>query len=228
MSARARSRNVAGNVLSNDVEFLGDSFIISAFDATSANGGTVTMVTTGPDAGSFTYISDAGFTGTDTFTYTIRDDGLDGIAGNADDLVSTAHGDDHRRQPGLVCRGGRRSAATAPRPTRSARVTAAGAASGDNDFVYVQGNASGTITLDSGEQLIGTGSALVVGGFNLATAGANSSVNLAGAGFTVTLGSSNTISGIDILNTGGGALTGTGFGTLTVSDVALDASPARR
>ena len=56
----------------------------------SANGGTVTMVTSGADRGSFTYISAANFTGTDTFTYTIRDKGLDGIAGNADDLTSSA------------------------------------------------------------------------------------------------------------------------------------------
>ena len=47
-------------------------------------GGTISIF----DAGSFNYISNAGFTGTDSFTYTIRDDGLDGIAGNADDLVS--------------------------------------------------------------------------------------------------------------------------------------------
>ena len=80
--------SVAGNILTNDVEFLGDTYTISAFDAVSANGGTVNVITTGPDAGSFTYISNDGFTGTDTFTYTIRDDGLDGIAGNADDLVS--------------------------------------------------------------------------------------------------------------------------------------------
>ena len=40
------------------------------------------------DRGSFTYISAANFTGNDTFTYTIRDKGLDGVAGNADDLIS--------------------------------------------------------------------------------------------------------------------------------------------
>ena len=83
-------QSFAGNLLSNDVEFLGDTFTISAFQAASANGGTVSVVTSGIDTGSFTYISAAGFEGTDTFTYTIRDDGIDNIAGNADDLVSTA------------------------------------------------------------------------------------------------------------------------------------------
>ncbi len=51
--------NVAGNILSNDVDFLGDNFTISAFDATSVSGGTVSVVTTGVDAGSFTYVSAA-------------------------------------------------------------------------------------------------------------------------------------------------------------------------
>ena len=181
------------------------------------------MVTSGPDAGSFTYISNDGFTGTDTFTYTIRDDGLDGIAGNADDLVSTATVTiTVADQVWYVQEGASGGDGTSTNPFGT--LTEAGAASGANDFVYVQGNADGSITLDAGEQLIGTGTALVVGGFNLAAAGANSSVNAGAAGFTVTLGSNNTISGVYILNTGGGALTGTGFGTLTVSDVALDAS----
>ena len=43
--------------------------------------------------GSFTYTPAVGFEGTgasaDTFTYTLRDAGLDGIAGNADDLTGT-------------------------------------------------------------------------------------------------------------------------------------------
>src|SRR6186713_6046 len=82
--------SVAGHVTDNDLEFFGDTFTVSAFQATSAQGGTVTMVTSGADMGSFTYVSAVGFTGTDTFTYTVRDAGLDGVAGNGDDLVNTA------------------------------------------------------------------------------------------------------------------------------------------
>ncbi|MGC4016902.1 MAG: Ig-like domain-containing protein [Luteolibacter sp.] len=50
---------------------------ISAYDAASANGGTVSMVTTGANIGKFTYQPPAGFTGTDTFTYTL-DNGVSG------------------------------------------------------------------------------------------------------------------------------------------------------
>src|SRR4029079_5734292 len=79
-------KSCAGSVISNDTEFLGDSFSISALQATavvggtvsatSAGGGSVTMVTTGVDAASSPCVSAAGFTGADTFTYTIRDKGL--------------------------------------------------------------------------------------------------------------------------------------------------------
>ncbi|MDA3946074.1 MAG: Ig-like domain-containing protein, partial [Helicobacteraceae bacterium] len=59
---------VTGNVLSNDT--LVDNAVISAFDATSANSGTVTY----NNDGTFTYTPFSGFTGTDTFTYTLTDD----------------------------------------------------------------------------------------------------------------------------------------------------------
>lgn len=48
---------------------------ITAFDATSANGGTVSMTTSGANIGKFTYTSAAGFTGVDTFTYTVSNVG---------------------------------------------------------------------------------------------------------------------------------------------------------
>src|SRR5262249_13931367 len=44
---------------------------ITAFDATSAHGGTVSMTTSGPGIGQFTYNPAAGYTGADSFTYTI-------------------------------------------------------------------------------------------------------------------------------------------------------------
>jgi hypothetical protein len=44
---------------------------ITAFDATSANGGTVSMTTSGAGIGQFTYNPKAGYTGADSFNYTI-------------------------------------------------------------------------------------------------------------------------------------------------------------
>ena len=66
------------SVLSND--FFGYSggnalaladITISAYDATSVNGGTVVMTTSGAGKGQFVYTPAAGYTGADTFTYTI-------------------------------------------------------------------------------------------------------------------------------------------------------------
>jgi uncharacterized repeat protein (TIGR01451 family) len=78
---------VVGNLFSNDEEFLGDTFTLKSF--TQGGHGTVTV----NSDGTFTYLPNAGFTGSDSFTYTITDKGLDGIAGNADDLtgVGTVH-----------------------------------------------------------------------------------------------------------------------------------------
>jgi hypothetical protein len=50
---------------------------ITAFDAASLNGGIVTMTASGANVGRFTYAAPPGFTGTDSFTYTITN----GVAG---------------------------------------------------------------------------------------------------------------------------------------------------
>lgn len=47
--------------------------MLIGFQNPSAEGGTVSMVATGPNAGEYTYIPPTGFSGIDTFTYTISD-----------------------------------------------------------------------------------------------------------------------------------------------------------
>src|SRR5206468_4274882 len=78
-------RYVANGVLSNDAEFFGDTAKVTSF--TQAAHGTVAFDLA---TGGFTYKPKDNFTGTDTFTYAVSDKGLDGIAGNADDLTSSA------------------------------------------------------------------------------------------------------------------------------------------
>ncbi|MEJ2142438.1 MAG: Ig-like domain-containing protein [Gammaproteobacteria bacterium] len=60
-----------GNVMSNDSDVDGDTLTITAFDATSANGGTVSY--NGNSVGTFTYTPATDFTGEDTFGYTLSD-----------------------------------------------------------------------------------------------------------------------------------------------------------
>jgi len=61
--------DASSGVLSNDTDADGDALTVDSFDATSANGGTVSMNADG----SFTYTPTAGYTGTDTFTYVATD-----------------------------------------------------------------------------------------------------------------------------------------------------------
>lgn len=72
------------NVLANDSDADGDTLSISSFDEVSANGGSISLVD-----GTLSYIPKAGFTGVDTFTYTISD----GQGGTATGSVKITVGD---------------------------------------------------------------------------------------------------------------------------------------
>lgn len=70
------------NVLSNDT--LTDHAVIDSFDDTSANGGAVAS----NGDGTFTYMPASGFSGLDTFTYTLRDDEAETATATATIIVS--------------------------------------------------------------------------------------------------------------------------------------------
>ncbi|WP_178988292.1 Ig-like domain-containing protein [Winogradskyella schleiferi] len=66
------SADVTGNVLANDNDIEGDTQIVTTTTVTTNNGVTVNI---DPNTGVFTYTPNAGFTGTDSFVYSICDDG---------------------------------------------------------------------------------------------------------------------------------------------------------
>ena len=215
---------VSGKLTDNDVEFLGDTFAVAtATNAASANGGVYTINADG----SFSYISAAGFTGTDTFNYTIRDDGQDGIAGNADDLTGTGTVTiTVAEQVWYVdAASGSDTTGTGTSLKPFATVTKAATVDGANDYIYVKGNATGQIVMEQGERLIGTGSALVVGGNTLAAAGTNSALD-GGTGYAVTLAGggtgNNEVAGITL--NGRVGIGGTNFGTLNLHDTQISTS----
>ena len=218
--------SIAGHVTDNDLEFFGGTFTISAFQATSANLGTVTMITSGADMGSFTYVSAAGFTGTDTFTYTIRDTGLDGIAGNSDDLTSTATvtiavANQVWYIDSAAAAGGN---GTSTNPFNTIAAFNAAPVDGPNDYIYAKGTLTGALTLEASEQLIGTGNDLIVGALTLATStGTNTLINNSTTG--ITLSTDNTIKGVTINGTANGAVGiqdgGGTVGTLVIDNVSL-------
>ncbi|WP_272024163.1 Ig-like domain-containing protein, partial [Olleya namhaensis] len=64
--------DVAGNVLLNDNDIEGDTQTVTTTSVTTTDGVTVTI---NPTTGVFTYTPNNGFTGTDSFVYTICDNG---------------------------------------------------------------------------------------------------------------------------------------------------------
>jgi uncharacterized repeat protein (TIGR01451 family) len=77
------------SVVSNDYLGTNPLATIASFDAVSANGGNVAMIGSGAGIGQFTYDPPAGFTGTDTFTYTLADNaGAPSAVGNRTGTVS--------------------------------------------------------------------------------------------------------------------------------------------
>jgi VCBS repeat-containing protein len=167
--------SAAGSVLNNDMEFLGDSLAndVLTFDATSANGGTINMVTAvGADRGSFTYVSAAGFAGsTDTFHYTLTDKGLDGTLGTADDMTSSGTVTIHLTGQVWYVNNQATGAGTGTSTDPFQALTSAGAAAGAGDTIYVEHGdgttahqASGVTLTGDGERLIGSGVALTVAG----------------------------------------------------------------
>ncbi len=223
---------VAGGVFSNDTDFLGDTFTLSSFETASASGGTVAMNANG----SFTYLPAAGFSGTDTFHYTITDKGLDGLSGtpatDADNLTSIGtvtvtvgqkvwYVDNSYTGANGVSDG----RSTRPFTTLSPLSTGGSADSldGANDIIFVHsgtGTTAGTIVLEANQTLHGQGDALTVAGFNLVAAGTAPTL-APGTGTAVMLATGNTLKGF-IIGNAGIDIAGTGFGTLTVSNVTLN------
>ncbi|MEO5914482.1 MAG: Ig-like domain-containing protein [Luteolibacter sp.] len=225
---------VAGNVLSNDTEFLGDTFSISVFDATSLQGGTVNLVTSGVNAGSFTFVPGAGDTGVDSFTYTIRDKGADGIANNADDLTGVGkvtitigtqkvwYVDSSYAGANGASDGRSSQPFTSLTATNVNGAAGAGDVDGPNDIIYIRtGTYAGGIVLEAGQTLWGENEALVVDTFSLNAVGTDPILaNAGGAG--VTLSTGNTLKGLTIGNTSSSSydIDGTAVGALTVSNLA--------
>ncbi len=222
--------NVAGNVLANDVEFSGAGFTagtfqISSFQSTSAGGGTVVMETTGPNAGSFSYVTAAGYSlASDTFTYTVTDAGLDGnFATTADNLTSTATVTINLSgQVWYVdASAGAGGTGTSTNPFNTLASVSGGADADDaGDIIFVHdGTYTTGVSLENSQTLWGEGSALVVNGFTLLAAGADAIID-PGTGVGVTLATHNTLKGFTVEDTGTD-ISGADVGNLTISNVDL-------
>ena len=218
---------LAGSLFTNDTEFVSDlgtldTFTLLTFTATSANGGTVNV----NSDGSFTYLPAAGFAGTDTFTYTISDDGVTGLgAANSGALTSTAtvtitvaekvwYVDDS------AAAGGTGRSNSPFNSITAANLNGAGDLDGPNDYIFLYaGSYTGGLALEAGQKLIGEASGLVVSGVSLVTAAGARPALSHNAGSTLTLSTNNEVRGINFTNSAGSGITGSAVGNLVMSDV---------
>jgi hypothetical protein len=174
----------SAGVLANDTL---NGATISDFDATSDEGGAVSL-----DAdGNFTYSPAAGFTGPDTFTYTLSND-----AGTSTATVTVAVGDRIWFVDDSAAVGG---TGLSDSPFR--KLSEAATAADENDIIYVfAGNYNESITLQTGQMLVGAGTA-----FDTDSLPVLARVNLpAGTEPTIrgpiVLTGDNLVQGIEVLN----------------------------
>jgi Bacterial Ig domain len=190
---------VSTGVLSND-QLNGGA--ISGFDATTTNGGTVVL----NDDGSFTYTPAAGFTGTDTFTYTLANS-----LGNSTATVTlNVNGLGWFVNNSAASNGN--GSQTSPFDNLPDAITASG--SGDTIFVFggTGTTFNGQINLPPGVDLIGQAAGLVL----------TQTIELPGARPTVTgpivPEGDNTISGFTISGSANNGITASGITDLTVTN----------
>jgi uncharacterized repeat protein (TIGR01451 family) len=232
-NVRIDTANTGYSVLANDQ---GPSAVISAFDVTSAHGGEVTMNTS---TGTFTYDPPRGFTGTDSFNYTISN-----AAGSDQGTVVLTVSDMlwFINNTAGACSSGCDGRLTHPFTTLAAfeaingnGTTAGGAVidpeAGDNIFLYSgSGSYTGPLTFENNQRLIGQGATSSIAALTLitpapdsdalpSTGGTNPSITTTVANTNgINLAQNDSIHGLSVVNTTGRGISGNGFGTLTVSE----------
>ena len=198
---------------------------ITAFDATSVNGGAITMNAT---TGAFTYTPPAGFEGADSFTYTLGNAGGASVATVTLNVAGMIWFVDASVAPGGD---GRVSS-----PFNDLAVTASSfdvnAADAAGDAIFLaDGNYSGGLTLLTNQILIGDGSSsdlatllsLSVPSFsNPLPVFSNADPIITSAVNGISLGVGNTIRGLTIGNTTGAGLSGVNVGTASVAEVSIN------
>jgi hypothetical protein len=237
-NVRISTANGAANLLANDCD--PDDTTPPCNSNLTASG-----PTTGPTNGqatvnadgSFSYNPNPGFTGTDSFTYTVRDAGPDTVPGNADDKTDTATAT-ITVGPTLVwfinnaaAPGGDGRIATPFNSIAAYNASAPTKDPGDIIFIHTGGgNYTGGLALANTQKVIGQGFNLATetgappaGSDTLPPAGAAPTIDNPGLN-VITLAQNNTLRGFNTGNTGaaGTDIAGTSFGTLTVSNLSIN------
>ncbi len=208
----------APGLLANDNDADGDALTVSGVN-TAGTQGNVTFNANG----SFTFNPAPGFEGATTFTYTVNDGN-----GHTDTATVTIN------VAGMVWfinaaagAGGDGRVATPFNTIASYLASAPTKDTGDNIFLYT-GTYSTGLALGTNQRLIGQGaltSLQAITGLTPptgssafpATGGTRPTIAVA-SGTGVTLGSGNTVNGLNVTNSNGSGITGSAVGTLTLAD----------
>src|ERR671934_195747 len=213
--------SISGNLLTNDTDpDTPHANLTASAGASSTNGGAVSV----NSDGTFSYTPPPGFTGSDTFTYTVHDNDAGGDKTDTATVTINVVGP----RVWFVNPGGSAGNGTSPSPFASLAPLSTGGASdsldgtGDVIFVYKgTGNAaSNGFVLEGNQRLVGQPQGLSVTDslsrtFNLVAAGSTNPTVTNGSGAGLTLASGNTIQRIDVSGASGAGVTGTGITTLT-------------
>ncbi|HZH90615.1 MAG TPA: Calx-beta domain-containing protein [Pyrinomonadaceae bacterium] len=204
-------------VFDNDTAATDPSTLVS-FDATTPNSGTVTL---NPD-GSFSYLPAPGFTGTDTFTYTVSNSAVPSLTDTATVTITVSNRVWYVNNAAAAGGDGRSSS---PFQTLAPVNGAGGAGDSDaaGDYIYLfTGNAAYTtgLTLEADQFFIGNGVALVVGSHTLRAAGTRPTLSN-GAGNALTLAVNTNTQGLNLTAASNAAIFGSGISgaAVNVSDV---------
>ena len=208
---------VVGSVLDNDIG--NGALAVTASDATSANGGTVTMGVNG----TFTYSPPPGYTGTDTFQYTLTD----GIGTSDSGKVEINLTD-------MVWFVDNTSAGPVKNGTSGApfdRLADAGPPSGPGEPIFVyRGDGTDTgydggIVLDADQDLLGEKVGLTVGGTVLVPPGGGTpKLSASGGGDAVTMGAGSEVKSFALDISGAGAAISSAGAGGAVNDVDISAN----
>jgi hypothetical protein len=225
-NVRINSANSGYSVLANDQ---GAGIIITAYDANSTQGGSVNMNTA---TGTFTYNPPRGFEGADSFNYTISGAGgsdVGTVVITVSDMLWFIN-----NAPG-ACASNCDGRLTNPYTTLAAfeadngTVGTGNPEPGDHIFIYSgTGDYVGPLTLENDQRVIGQGatsSIETLAGITFApdsdptpTTNGTNPVITNGSGNGINLAQNNHLHGLTISNTTGTGVSGSNFGTLTVSE----------
>lgn len=219
----------ANGLFANDISPDGSAWTLtSASSIGTAHGGVATIAAA---TGAFTYVPAAGYTGDDTFNYTVQNASGTGYTALVTITLTNKIWFINSAASGT-------SVGTLANPFTSLasfQTANAGTAGkpGTGDYVFIySGNYTGPVTLLSSQKLIGQGASSNIlaittygmpSGTNLLPAsGTAPIITTAGSGIdAITLNQNNTIRGFTVDNTSGKKIKGSTFGTLTASEVNL-------